>query len=279
MTGPTLVVRRWRQHGHDRLYVRTAQGVEVGYLDLLTSKTVLRDQMLRTGFRAAIDTWLQSKGAIITAQPMLDLATNTAGAAIREKQAELDARNPLVRYTEGLLGKDEARSWRTGAEGEERVATILEALPRQWTVIHAVPVGHRGSDIDHVAIGPTGVFTINTKRHPGKAVRVKENDVTVGGSRAPYARNARFEASRATALLSQACGFEVTVRGIVAFDGHRHLEDLGQPRDGKVTLLPAEQVPGWMLHQPLALPPRWAEAVVKQARDPRTWLTHGSVSE
>jgi hypothetical protein len=32
-----------------------------------------------------------------------------------------------------------------------------------WHVLHAVPIGTRGTDIDHVVIGPFGLVTVNTK--------------------------------------------------------------------------------------------------------------------
>ena len=57
--------------------------------------------------------------------------------------------------------------WRRGAEGEERVGQILEGLSADgWHVIHDVSFG-RGN-IDHIAIGPGGVFTVETKSHAGR---------------------------------------------------------------------------------------------------------------
>jgi len=53
-----------------------------------------------------------------------------------------------------------------GATGEEYVGAILDALaPHGWRVLHDIDTG-RGN-IDHVAIGPGGVFTIETKSHAG----------------------------------------------------------------------------------------------------------------
>ena len=49
---------------------------------------------------------------------------------------------------------------------------MLAQLGPEWTVLHSVPVGRGKSDIDHIAIGPPGVFTINTKFSPGKDVWV-----------------------------------------------------------------------------------------------------------
>lgn len=54
-----------------------------------------------------------------------------------------------------------------GAEGEELVGAILDGLePAGWLTLHDVSLG-RGN-IDHIAIGPAGIFTIETKSHRGK---------------------------------------------------------------------------------------------------------------
>jgi hypothetical protein len=52
-----------------------------------------------------------------------------------------------------------------GAEAERKVGAILEALGPDWHVLHGVWLG-RG-DIDHVLVGPGGLFTIETKSHGG----------------------------------------------------------------------------------------------------------------
>ncbi len=53
-----------------------------------------------------------------------------------------------------------------GATGEEQVGRLLDGLSeRGWHAIHDVSLG-RGN-VDHVLIGPGGVFTVETKSHPG----------------------------------------------------------------------------------------------------------------
>jgi hypothetical protein len=53
-----------------------------------------------------------------------------------------------------------------GALAEEQVGGLLDKLPRdRWRVIHDATLG-RGN-VDHIAIGPPGVYTIETKSHPG----------------------------------------------------------------------------------------------------------------
>jgi hypothetical protein len=57
--------------------------------------------------------------------------------------------------------------WLRGAEGEEAVGEILENLSADgWHVIHDVSFG-RGN-IDHIAVGPGGIFAIETKSHGGR---------------------------------------------------------------------------------------------------------------
>jgi Nuclease-related domain len=53
-----------------------------------------------------------------------------------------------------------------GAKGEEHVGELLEGLTeRGWRVVHDASFG-RGN-VDHILIGPGGVFTVETKSHPG----------------------------------------------------------------------------------------------------------------
>ncbi|MGJ9403557.1 nuclease-related domain-containing protein [Arthrobacter sp. KK5.5] len=71
--------------------------------------------------------------------------------------------------TEGNpLGPDN-RPWYQVAFAEIRTGHILASLAPEWAVLHAVPVGAGTADIDHVLIGPAGVFTLNTKDHNNRA--------------------------------------------------------------------------------------------------------------
>jgi hypothetical protein len=45
-----------------------------------------------------------------------------------------------------------------------------------------LPVGDRDSDIDHVVIGPVGVFTIDAKNHPQANVWVRDDTCKVNGT-------------------------------------------------------------------------------------------------
>lgn len=70
--------------------------------------------------------------------------------------------------------------------------------------------------IDNVPIGPAGVFTINTKRHRGKKIWVGERMLMVAGQKTDHLRNSRYEAKRASKLLSAATGIPVEAHPILA---------------------------------------------------------------
>jgi len=66
-----------------------------------------------------------------------------------------------------LLRSDEANRWLRGAEGERAVGAVCAEMEADgWYAIHDVSLG-RGN-IDHILIGPGGIFTIETKSHPGR---------------------------------------------------------------------------------------------------------------
>ena len=126
-------------------------------------------------------------------QEWKDLSTNRAGQSAREKATELWKEAPIKSVLARLLGSPrEEKHWAVGADGEEEVAWRLRKLGEGWHVIHSVPVGEKGSDIDHVVIGPAGVFTLNTKNHSRNRVTVTERGVYVNGKPTDYLRNSRF---------------------------------------------------------------------------------------
>lgn len=89
-------------------------------------------------------------------------ARRAAGQHVRE---QAKARS-WKRFFGGSFKRD-YDNWARGAEGEEVVGKVLEGLREEgWCVIHDVSFG-RGN-IDHIVVGPGGIFTIETKSHGGK---------------------------------------------------------------------------------------------------------------
>jgi hypothetical protein len=60
-------------------------------------------------------------------------------------------------------------AWRRGASGERRAARLLAPLERQgWVVLHDLAVPGSAANIDHLVIGPGGVFVIDSKQYRGR---------------------------------------------------------------------------------------------------------------
>jgi hypothetical protein len=63
---------------------------------------------------------------------------------------------------------EQARTWQRGAAGERRTAHLLDRLTRDGFVIfHDLAVPDSPANVDHLAIGPTGVFVIDSKQWTG----------------------------------------------------------------------------------------------------------------
>jgi len=130
---------------------------------------------------------------------------------------ELDPPQSPVAWLFGLHPlKEDARAWYRGAVGELAVARRLDTMGGDWVAIHGVPIGTRGSDIDHVVIGPSGVYTINTKRHAGARVFAGGGSIRVNGQPTQYVRNSQYEADRVATKLSAAVRYPVEVTPVIA---------------------------------------------------------------
>jgi len=297
VTDTGLRVERWRRYGKDRLYVSDQGGQRVGWLDLLSGDVSLEIPEQREAFQLAVDSYRQASGgsserpheALVSdagtepprpapVQPWRDLAANRAGEMAREQASiELAAMRDRTKFGTFLAQtfdmKTDERAWRVGAAGEETVGGKLEKL-RQfgWYVLHSVPVGTRGSDIDHVVIGCGGVYTINTKTHPGKRIWVGSRQVRVDGHAVPYLRNSRFEAERATELLTRAAGFPVIVKpALVLLTGTLIPNVTVKQRPDDVIILDRMDIPGVFKRAPRRLEPDVVEAIFAVARRSTTW--------
>ena len=61
----------------------------------------------------------------------------------------------------------EASNWKAGYTGEALVASLLEDLPNDFYVFHDVKHRDLAGNIDHLVVGPTGVFVLETKNWRG----------------------------------------------------------------------------------------------------------------
>ncbi|GAA2388165.1 NERD domain-containing protein [Streptomyces glaucosporus] len=269
-----LRVSPWKRYGHDRLYVNLPDGTSVAWYDRKTGRLDILVEEYRTRALDALAPHLPWTGAPTPAagspplSPAEDLASNRPGEALRAKVAELAPRPWLYALTRLLGRKSEADSWRAGLKGEQIVGAELERMTASgWRVLHSIPLPG-DKDIDHLLIGPGGVFSVNTKRHPGARVWVGDDSVRIGGRTYPYVRRSRNEAGRASRVLTEGCGFPVDVRPVLVFVDTAEvtkvatLLDVGVYEDRTVSALgPLTGV----------LAPSDVERIHATARNRRTW--------
>lgn len=98
-------------------------------------------------------------------------------------RAEMKAQRPVAgRIVTALTAKPKitaesqaTRAWKVGAEGERRVAEVLTGATGV-SVLHDRKVPGSRANIDHLVVGPAGVFVIDAKKYTGQ-VEVRD----VGG--------------------------------------------------------------------------------------------------
>jgi Nuclease-related domain len=199
------------------------------------------------------------------------VSANVAGGAARAKRDEVNAQAALRNLVARVLGvKTDERAWRVGAKGEEKVGKELTKLPAGWHVLHAVQVSDAGTDIDHVIVGPAGVLTLNTKRHPDGKVTVYERALYVNGARVDYLPKSRGEARRAARLLSDACGFPVPVRSAIVFVDLADIKEKGRPADVLVTT--RRRLIDLLRSLPVSLSADQVSTIHERACSRQTWL-------
>jgi hypothetical protein len=132
-----------------------------------------------------------------------------------------------------------------GATGEEHVGDLLDSLEGDgWHVIHDASLGY--GNVDHILIGPAGVFTVETKSHPGP-VRVGR----VHGAILSQAQAQRKAIERVTGE---------TVEPLIVFS--RAWVDKPLARRKGVRVTPARMLAGYLERRPAAL----TREQVEQAR-------------
>ena len=115
-----------------------------------------------------------------------------------------------------LLGPSRAEAaWGSGAEGERVVGRALDDLRGDGVrVLHDRRIPGSRANIDHLAISPAGVFTVDAKRYTGKLeVRGRGSELWIKGrNRSKLLEQAHRQAEVVRSLLQQSGfdGVEVT---------------------------------------------------------------------
>jgi hypothetical protein len=160
------------------------------------------------------------------------------------------------------------RSWTRGAVGEEVVAGQLGRLELHgWTVLHDLPIGSHGANIDHLVLGPGGVFSINTKNFSGRTW-IAGGTFLVGGRHHDHIPAAAREAARIERHLRRATGIDVSVTGLIVVLAPQ-VTVKRQPDD--VQVLTRRTVVPWLRSKPTVLPQHHLDALTAAARTRATW--------
>jgi Nuclease-related domain len=78
----------------------------------------------------------------------------------------------LVAWRLRFRPSEQARTWQRGAHGERRTARLLDRLTRDgFVVFHDLAVPASPANVDHLVIGPSGVFVIDSKQWTGVVQR------------------------------------------------------------------------------------------------------------
>lgn len=70
----------------------------------------------------------------------------------------------------GYLFQDKittAKIWRAGLKGQEKVEEVLSVLPDEYVLINNLSLPFKNCDIDHLLLGPNGIFLLETKHYKG----------------------------------------------------------------------------------------------------------------
>ncbi|HEX8085267.1 MAG TPA: nuclease-related domain-containing protein [Solirubrobacteraceae bacterium] len=155
-------------------------------------------------------------------------------------------------------------NWRTGRDAERRTARALAGLARDgWAIAHDV-ASARGN-VDHVLVGPAGVFLVDTKQLGGVTtirgdlVRVEPPD----NPRATYeppnlSRSVRRAAAALSRELERLANERVWVQPVVVFWNDF---PAGAVDAERVVFLAGDRAASWLEQQPRRLTPASLEAL------------------
>lgn len=149
----------------------------------------------------------------------------------RSRFARFFGVSPLAKSTRGLY---------RAALGELAVGQMLNQLGPQWDTLHAVPVDELSGQLDHLVIGPSGVFALFTENYPGQDIRVSGESMTIAGRAVDDIPAVRRLAEGAAEHLSDAAGRTIPVEPVIVVIDETRLIVRGQP-DG-VTIVPAKHL-------------------------------------
>ncbi|MGR4882117.1 nuclease-related domain-containing protein [Streptomyces sp. LARHCF249] len=252
--------------GRGRLYVNLPDGRAVAWYD----RQANRISVLEDAHREAILTVLRPylTGTVSIGPPPVPSAAERAGLAL-PPDADLAPNRPaealLGELEHGPAGTRARHRLRQDLLAQQRTGDTFDALEADgWRILHCVPVPGLGR-IDHLLIGPAGIFCVRTV--PGRRQRVVAGDLLLTVGRTQPRPDPRWT-RRAAARAARALTAQVTP-ALAVVDASR-VEVAPTLRDVRILQPPTAAAD--LASAPAALKPPDVEALFTLARDTRTWL-------
>jgi Nuclease-related domain len=156
----------------------------------------------------------------------------------------------------------DAIAWRRGAAGEQRTARLLRPLEQHgWAVLHDLAIPGSRANLDHLVIGPGGVFVVDSKQYRGRLQLDPSGRLWHGRyPLTPTLRAVEFEADQAAQVLAD----PQVVVPIVAVHGAQ--VPWGKVVTQGVPVVSARRLPSMLRALPPVLGPERVTAVAHQAR-------------
>lgn len=114
-------------------------------------------------------------------------------------------------------------AWRRASVAERQTEAQLKRLERGgYRSLHARAIPESEAQIDHLVVGPTGIYAVDSEKWDKRLpVRIQSHRKLFHGpfNQKPRLDEARWEASRASELIGEALGREVTIIPSLAIYG------------------------------------------------------------
>jgi hypothetical protein len=114
-----------------------------------------------------------------------------------------------------------------GAKGEEWVAHELSFLPAEYTVFNGLRLGGGKQNFDHIIVGPSGVFVVETKNWKG-SVEFRDGKLFAGGrepSRPPL-KQVKSATAELVSFLDDSGNGGVPIHSVLCFISTRLPEEV-----------------------------------------------------
>ena len=136
-------------------------------------------------------------------------------------ESAADAARRMQQKSERLA--QAAELWAKGAEGERVTAAALATLPAdEWTVFHDVPwPGRPRANVDHVLIGPPGLYVVDSKNWSGR-VEVVRGVLRQNGRARMRAMRGAEDAANAIGRVAPSAPSQA-VHPVLCFVGHEQI--------------------------------------------------------